>query len=204
MQKDVITLNIAILPDEKTKNSVIKMSKLLSSKISTHFVLGENRLPHITIYQAAFPTKNIEKLKSVVSNIASQVKNFQVGMDEISISHETFLFWNCIKSNDLINLHNFVVEKCNPLREGNIIEGLPIQSAEDKYDVENYGSLLIGPRFSPHITIARIKNELDQDSAIKTASQLSKDGFNVSNIIVGELAEHGTVTKIISTFPLLP
>lgn len=201
MKNDVITLNIAIIPDEEIKSKIIEVSNLVSSKIPTQFVLGKKRIPHITIYQAAFPAKNLDKVKKVVSDLAEKNAPFEITMKGISISHGTFLFWNCVKSDRLISLHEQAVNKANFLREGQIIKNLPIQSAEDKFDVENYGSLLIGPRFSPHITVTRISNPIDKAKAIQFAKVLGEETFKVKTIILGILGQHGTVREIISAFP---
>lgn len=205
MKRSVITLNIAILPDTQTRDEVIGLSKRLSESIPTHFTLNVNDLlPHITVYQAAYPIKSVEKVKRTVSGIAKNTAPFKVIMDGVSISHHTFLFFNCIKSDKIMMLHNKIVGKANALREGQIIENLPIETEEDRFDATNYGALLIGQRYSPHITLTRIKNPEDKDMALQLANRIKRVEFEVKNLIIGELGKHGTVRNIISTYSLLP
>ena len=55
--------NIVLLPPSVVNNQVIKLSKLLSKKYKTEFIVdGKNKFPHATLYQLEVPKKNLEKL----------------------------------------------------------------------------------------------------------------------------------------------
>lgn len=205
--QSAISLNIAIIPDGQTTNQAIELSQKVSLQIETEFVLNQNNLlPHITVYQAHFPVKNLEKIKTAVRSITSKTKPFTVSVNNFSISHETFLFWNCVKTDSFVYLQKEIIAKINHLRNGLI---LPILSKitglseADKEDINRYGSLLIDPRYQPHITITRLGNPKDSKKALEILGSRLKADFIVNRLIVGYLGDHGTVIGVIEEFSFL-
>lgn len=202
MQK--ITLNIAILPSDEVIAQAIEMSEKIAGEVGSRFILNfDNLIPHITIYQAQYPSKNMDKVRNIVRDLSLEQKLFEIKLDVITVSYGTFLFWNCKKSLTLQNLQKRAVELANPLREGLIppslsdVTGL---SRGDKYDVKHFGALLIGPRYEQHITVTRLNKEDDAQKAIKVLSGSKKYSFRPKGLILGYLGEHGTVTKIVENF----
>ena len=196
-------LNIAILlPDEIVNQSII-MSKKIAKEVGSRFILNSDALiPHITVYQAQYPNKNVNILKKLVQDLSSR-KTFEINLDSVTISHETFLFWKCEKIEILKELQARAIEVANPLREGLV----PAQLAKvtglnegDRYDAKTFGELLIGPRYEPHITIARLKRKEDADKAIRILGSSRKVSFKPKALILGHLGEHGTVTEIVKSF----
>lgn len=200
----VTTLNIAILPSDEVATQAIVMSKKVAREVGSRFILNsETLIPHITVYQAQYPSKNIAKLKSIARNLSLRQELFEITLDAITVSHETFLFWNCEKTIILQNLQKKAVELANPLR-GNLIPAslsdMAGLSEGDRYDVSHFGALLIGPRYEPHITITRLNKEEDAKKAIKVLSGSKKLSFKPKGLILGYLAEHGTVNGIVENF----
>ena len=198
------TLNIAILPSDDVASQAIEMSKKIASEIGSRFVLNLNSLiPHITMYQAQYPSKNMDKLKDVAKGLSMDQESFEIKFEGITVSHETFLFWKCEKSPVLQNFQNKAVELANPLREGCVPDSLKDVtglSEGDKYDVEHFGALLIGPRYEPHITVTRLCRKNDAEKAIKILSDTKELSFRPKGLILGYLGEHGTVTEIIENY----
>jgi 2'-5' RNA ligase len=196
-------LNIAIIPPDDISNEAIRMSKMIADSLESEFVLNVRSLiPHITIYQAEYPNKNINELKTIVKEISSK-KSFKITLDEIIIFYNTFLFWKCKKDDNIESIQREVVQLANPLREGLIlgqlasIRGL---SEENRHDVENFGSLLIGSRYIPHITVTRLKREVDSKKVVAVLGESRKRSFMIKSIILGSLGPHGTVTNIVERF----
>ena len=200
-----VSLNIAIIPDEEAQDLAIEMSRKINEKLGSHFTLNKkDLLPHITVYQAHFPKENAERVKNGVAKAISQIEPLIVDMDGFSISHETFLFWRCVKSERLLRLQEDVIRQTNHLRNGLILPMLSNVgnvSGEDKFDIQNYGSLLIGPHYDPHITIARIKNKDDGKNSLVLLRK-QKLSFEVRELIIGYPGDHGTVNGIIEKIPL--
>lgn len=198
------TLNIAILPSDEVATQAIAMSRQISDELGSRYLLSSNTtIPHITVYQAQYPDKNVGKLKSMVKEFTLEQGLFEIKLDAITVSYGTFLFWNCEKTRALQDLHEKAVMLANPLREGFI----PSQLADrtnltfgDKYDIKTFGSLLIGSRYQPHITITRLNKETDGREAIKILTESKKLSFNPKRLILGYLGEHGIVTGVIESF----
>ncbi len=197
------TLNIAILPSNDIAIEAIEMSKKVANEVGSEFILDQSRfLPHITVYQAQYPNKNVEILRKLVQDLSSG-ESFEINLDAVEISYETFLFWKCEKTDILRELQAKAIEKANPLREGLVpaqlanVTGL---SEGDKYDAKTFGALLIGPRYEPHITITRLKRKEDAEKAIRVLGSSRKLSFKPKALILGHLGQHGTVTGIIESF----
>jgi 2'-5' RNA ligase len=199
------SLNIAILPSTEVAAQAIEMSKKILTEMGSRYLLGfKTLIPHITVYQAQYPNKNIAKLKNIIEKFVLDLPSFRINLDAITVSHGTFLFWNCEKNKVIQDIHEKVVALANPLREGIVLSQLADRTnltPEDKSDIEKFGALLIGPRYEPHITITRLNRENDAEKAIKLLSDTKNILFKPKSIILGYLGDHGTVTEIIEEFP---
>ena len=202
MEKE--TLNIAILPSDGVMTQAIAMSDRIAKEVGSRFTLNLSTLiPHITIYQAQYPSKNIEMVKHIARSLALEQELFEIELNAITVSHGTFLIWNCERTKILQNLQSRALKLANTLREGLIptsLTDVKNLSKGDQYDVKHYGALLIGPRYKPHITITRLNNEADSEKAIKIINGSKNILFKPKSLILGYLGEHGTVTGIAESF----
>jgi hypothetical protein len=199
-----VTLNIAILPSDDVVAQAVAFSERITSEVGSRLTLNLTSLiPHITVYQARYPSEKMGNLIEITKGLSLGQDLFEIKLETVIISHETFLFWKCEKSLILQNLQNKAVKFANPLREGLIPDSLADVmglSEGDRYDVEYFGSLLIGPRYEPHITITRLNKKSDAEKAMKILSNTKKLSFKPKGLILGYLGEHGTVTRIIKSF----
>lgn len=204
MSENAISLNIAILVNEDVAEQSIEMSSAVSNRFSTEFTLNnQNFLPHITLYQAHFPTSSLGHIKQKMHELAQNISSFEINLSSITINYETFLWWNCFKNSQFVGIQKQVVKALNPLREGHILPHLSnirCISKEDQNDIQQFGSLLIGPRYLPHITLTRLRNSSDGANALKMLQKRVSAKFYVNKIILGYLGNHGIVTKAIEIF----
>jgi 2'-5' RNA ligase len=205
-EQEAISLNIAILPDAYRKEKAIGLSRRVTSEVPSYFTLdGENLHPHFTVYQAHYPLKNLEKLKEAVHEIAGRLRGLEMTMDSFRISHETFVFWACEKTDELVRAQTETIRIVNALREELIMPQLKDRgnlSEGDKEDIQNYGSLLIGPRYDPHITITRIRNPEDGNRVLGVLGEANRETFKPDSLVLAHLGEHGTLTKIVERVSL--
>jgi hypothetical protein len=185
----------------------MKWSRQIAATYTTDFVLdGKTFYPHITLYQAAFPDKNISFVEQQLDALAGQVNPFRVRSEDF-ISLVGFVFLKFIKSEELVSLHRQIVGLCNPIREG---ENIPaeVQNLTDpnvpefiKYSIKTYGSALAMDAFLPHITLSRLKNFSETENA--RAMLEKKDmAFDVHSIHLANIGPDGTVNEIYKEFPL--
>lgn len=204
---EAVSLNIAILPDEEVSMQAIELSKKLAKKLSTTYVLNPpNLYPHITIYQAHYPNKNIEALKEVLNKVAAETDRLPVEMNGIKISHGTFVFWNCVKTKALFELQARTIRLADPLRNDLVIPQLKDRTnltPGDEYDIKTYGSLLIGERYKPHFTLTRLVNPEDADKVKEIIGEGKRAIFVPSSLVLGHLGADGTITRIIEKVPLV-
>lgn len=198
------SFNIAIIPDKMTSQIAIQMSEKVDKDVDSEFVLNpKNFFPHITVYQAHFPLDSIPELKRRLSLFVSSVDSFIISLCNFKTTYETFIFWLADRSNGLVNLHEKIVELANPLRRGLVLphlKSVTSLSQEDKNDISKFGSLLIGSRYSPHITITRVRNARDNQQAMKIIGKKKIVSFKASGLILGNLGEHGTVKNVVEHF----
>ena len=200
------SLNIIYLPDEATRNKAIELAAKVSSKLPVEFILGQGTIPHITIYQAMFPNKNIEKVKQIIKEITGKTHSFEIEMGPFWINAvRGFVWWNCLKTDQLSEIHWNFIRGINSLREGLIPDSLKayrIEGEKDKMEIENYGSLFAGERYTPHLTLTALKDPEDEQKSYKILGKEEESLFTVNKILLGRLGPYGTVTEIIEEFPL--
>ena len=73
-------------------------------------------------------------------------------------------------------------------------------SPGDEYDINNFGALLIGPRYQPHVTITRLKKEEDAEKVIENFGKFKKSSFSAKGLILGYLGKDGTVIGILNRY----
>ena len=140
------TLNIAILPSDEVIAQAIAMSERIAKEVGSRFILNLSTLiPHITIYQAQYPSKNIEMVKNIARSLALEQELFEIDLNVITVSHGTFLFWSCERTKILQSLQVKTVERANPVRRGLIPKSLADVknlSEGDRYDIKHYGAFV--------------------------------------------------------------
>lgn len=200
-------LNIVLLPDKTVFNKALSFSNKITQKLDCEFELNGNQFrPHITLYQGYYPDRNVQALFDALENISKQNQQIEVQMGNFDLSHGTFVFWSCVKTSALQKLHDKIIEKINPLREGNIapntLEMLPGLPDNEKAMVKATGSILNKELFYPHITLTRLKNASDGPSALRLIGQEDKVSFVPSMLAVAHLGPQGTISKIVTEIPI--
>ena len=203
-QEQSTSLNIAILASGEVADQAIQMSQQVEGSFPVEFVLDREKfMPHVTVYQAHFPVKNIDLIKRALRSLTAKTNPFKMILGDLTISLDTFLWWNCSGNGKLKEFHNAVVKKTNLLREGLVLPHLSTvtgMTQEDKVDMQQFGALKIGPRFSPHVTITRLSSPQDANSAVKSLGLYRRTTLDVNEIILGYLGPNGTVNGVIETF----
>lgn len=199
------SLNIVLLPDENATQIAIDLSKELSKKTKTNFILnGNDLIPHLTIYQAEFPVANTENVINQVDDLVQKINPFTLDMGGFSHTPEGNIWWNSIFIEPMATLQKEVVNRCNSLRDGLLLPGLnelKDKGTDYKNEIEKYGSLWLFNRYIPHISLIAVDPELN-DETMKQLNFEKKVSFNAEKIALGTLGKYGTVTSIIKEFKI--
>ena len=207
---DSQSVNVIILPDEATKEKAVNLGKILAENFEADYTIADSRfIPHITIYQAQYPTKNYPLIKENISNIVKELKPFKVRVDFFG-AHTTYIGWNIVKDKNLQQLHKKNLEILNPLREGLLLPHLSPdfsgytsgeKFSDSRYSdaVRKYGAVSTGKMFWPHITIGKLKQAVEEENALKILPKTDSE-FTVSELFIGKLGNYGTVTEILERF----
>ena len=188
------------------KKLTISWSQLLSNKFSSAFVLdGTNYHPHLSLYQAVYPAKNRVRITQTLETIVRYTKPFVVTLNKAS-SLAGFIFYDAVKDLPLVTLHKTILTQLNPLRENvlndeqKVLLQNPSISKHLKVNMEKYGYLLALDAYAPHITLTRLKNTTESDTALQVIPQKLVE-FTVDRLFLTSVGHDGTVTEIFEEFP---
>lgn len=197
-----LELNVVLMPDNGVRDVAIDISRKLSENFQTNFVLNAtNKLPHITIYQAGFPGKNLDQISAYLKTVASRMSPFEVILGKFS-RWNNYIFWDMEVTNEFMHLNKSVVYQLNSLREGVILKYLQggKWNMSETYSIQNYGNLLPGKDYTPHITICSLKDDREAERALQeTRPKIAK--FIATKMFLGPRGQHGTFTEIMEEFP---
>ena len=162
--------NIALLPQSKS-NKFIQLAQQFSDS-ADQYLLGENSLPHITLYQ--FYTYENE-ISDIWQHISQQLHEPTLSIDLIQFSYSTYknnLYWILLLPNKTEILHKMHATVANTLQ-------LPIKES-----------------FEPHLTLINTKNSSLMPEIIKLEESYRPitDTFTLS---LGKSDEMGQYTKVI-------
>jgi len=205
MNDESNSLNIVLLPDEKTTQTAIELSIELNKKVKTNFVLnGIDLIPHLTIYQAEFPDENKEKVLNEIEDMVKNIQPFTTDMGGFSSTPEGNIWWNSVFTEPMASLQAEAIKRCNQLRNNLLLPGIEKLKEKDKEyknEIENYGSLWLYKRYVPHISLTAVEPTIINE-ALHNLNFEKKMSFNSQRFAIGTLGKYGTVTSIIKEYTI--
>lgn len=198
--KEVEGRNLVILPPESVAGVARELSGALSQRFETNFVLNtQDRIVHITIYQANYRVNNLAEIRSRMQNFARGTNPFELSMGSYS-NFADYIFWDVERTGELQRFHERTVDILNPVREP--VEGDPGfvgLTAGQRESFEKYGTVLAYGEFLPHITLTRFRNYSDAQAAIKLLSRKTAE-FLVDRVCLATIGPDGTATEILEEY----
>lgn len=203
-----IRLNTVFKVPTQVAQKAINLSQEIAQTHKTFFVLdGINFHPHITIYPPEYPESNIDQVLNIVKEVARNSKKIKFTFKTIDNFQGSIGV--CFKlSPEIQSLHEKLVKKLNPLREGHLREKYQVGSvyrktlsSEELANIDQYGYHGVMHLYNPHLTVIRLEDE----SFAETISNYLR--WNITEFIVDKLAIYtsgvsGTVKKFIKEFNL--
>lgn len=210
MENDLVSRNVVIVPSTAVRDVAVAWSTKLCQYGETHFVLDSGALPHVSVYQAAYPPGKLPSVEANVRTVTDSTAPFEMHLNGLGDFWGTFVFWDAVKSPELSSLHFRLMARLNPLREGRLLPihqdilndgNTPVPLRES---IRQYGNPLAGSQERPHITLTRFKSaEVIPGirDELKTWTS-SATVMLVDSIAITEVGPHGTCPRVLQTYRL--
>jgi 2'-5' RNA ligase len=166
--KNKIDIGIAFLLNKEVTDKSFEIAEKLENAGLKFIFSLEEYPPHISIFQGAIFSKDLEKIREKTDELADILEE---GL-EMQMEPKLFLnerngniFWNVKKSDKLQKVHEIIFEKIAPITNGKVMAQFeklleyPDTPEEIKERLKKYGAMFVGPYFFPHITIGRLQTE---------------------------------------------
>lgn len=186
----------------RLNNRFIALSREINRRVPTKVVLNnDDALPHLTLHEARLPAKNIGRAVDAISKIAEGQEQIPILFNSKSVVAGT-IFIEAEISPQLKMLHLALTDELNFLREGLYNTGeleLPGITERMRNNLLEYGSLLVGDDFKPHVTVAR---PVDSSRCLEALSLLPEEinlKDTATDLFLVEMGRDGTCGKVISS-----
>jgi len=198
-----ISCNIAIYPPNNISRRAINVSRALLKRGGLFAIDGKNYYPHITIYMAEFPRRNIKAVETLLKKITAGKKPFRIESDRYHQSRDGYVEIGFKRTKAILLLHKNIVQSLNPLRDGlmrpkDLVRFKQFSKQKQK-NLKLYGYDNVFAEFAPHMTFTKL-GRTDR----RVIGDLSKQNFSflIKEIGLFKSAEHGACRKIIAQFYL--
>lgn len=83
---EYIDLNIVILPDAALSLKLIQWSRITARRFKVDYILDlNNHLPHLSLYSARYPKRNIQQIEKIILDISKCVRMFNIVLKGFSV-----------------------------------------------------------------------------------------------------------------------
>lgn len=202
-----IRLNVALKPLDEITKKLISLSREVAKNYESFFVLdGVDFFPHLTIYSPEYPESNSNKILKVVKDISHNSPKIVFRLEKVNDS-QGFISLHFQLTPEIKQLHQKVVKKLNPLREGHIRERYHQNdyritfSPEQLTNIEKYGYPDAMSLYHPHLTIIRLKDESIAKEIVNNIDWKVKE-LVAEKIAVYKMGQHGTCIELVEEFDL--
>lgn len=171
---DLVTLNVFFKISDPLYKEIIETSKEIGCKFNSTFIVDDKRFfSHLPLYLFAAPVKNKAKIVKVARKFAGSIKPFKVMATKVVSAANGLVMVDFEKNEELYNYHLQALNLLNPLREGcqrekyqdeKYLHSLP---EKDQEKLREYGHLYVLGKYHPHITIARIEDDVSRQQVVK-------------------------------------
>jgi hypothetical protein len=208
MKNDFLRVNIAIIPTDKVRDKAITLSQQIFSNNTAFFELDGIALhPHITLYAACFPENAIPEILHKVETLLQDVDCFDC-IPKSAGGGQGYLGIRFNRIPDIQKLHEKIVNSINPTRirymKDEIDDGSIYKANLPQEEIENIKKYGYGPvldRYSPHLTISRLKNNAPTEDVIADTTWREFQ-FTAKTIGVFRMEEHGTCRELLKDITL--
>lgn len=71
---ETIARNVIVRPAAGPEELMIRISQAIAEQFECHFILGQQNLAHLSVYQTTYPSSHETPLQNRVQNVAARSK----------------------------------------------------------------------------------------------------------------------------------
>lgn len=198
--QDTYFLGFVALPSSEVTEVALGLAREITGRTRLSGCIQHTRRPpHVTLFQGCFPATNIAR--PVMQPALRSPLLFQ--MAELVLRPNGNVFW-CVKpSRALTEAHLRLHRTLHPYTEGKLAERFrhmaqdPALPVAEREHIRTYGSVLAGPRFTPHITLGCALDPVEAAHVLQDIRfPLREFAFQVRDLNLALLESDGSVSHV--------
>jgi len=210
MKKEYIKLALSFQVSQDASDKAIFISKKFGSKYKSKFILdGKNFYPHITIYPADYPAKNLQYILDGIENVSTRFKPVKMIFSKIEY-HGGYIMVYFEQTPEIQELHKRIVETLDGFRDNYIndkysdLEYLDVKGFNnlEKENIKKYGyPYVMDCYYHPHLSLIKLEDVEDVKTIIDSIDW-DIESFDINKLVLHKIAENGAAVEIIKKFNL--
>lgn len=162
-----IIVNVAFNLANPLHDLIVETSLEIREKYGSSWYVDDQRyFLHLSLYLLAAPLRNKQKIIEISREFVKELRVIKVESKGLILSDSGLVMISFAKNKAIDRYHRRALELNNPLREGlmrdkyedeNFRTSLP---KADREKLEKYRHIYVLDRYEPHVTIAKIDDEI--------------------------------------------
>lgn len=205
---DTIKLNIALRFEDEILQEIADTMSELDGRYETKYIVdNQEYIPHITLFQGLFPSKNIDGISQLLRDIAGNTTSFTLKVRNLN-NFKSSIWVNFIKSPETLNLHDKITDGVQEFREG-LVEP-QFEKTHPVYQsltitrrkmADEFGYPHVKEMFEPHISLMKL---VDRELVYVVLDRINWRirEIPIKKLAIYEAGEEGVCKKVIEEFEL--
>lgn len=184
----MIAIDVAVLPPEEIMQAAIALNHALPDQPKQMHLAREQRLPHITLLQAAVDKKTLPEIQAQLEQIAGSFG--PLSLQARLVSDNGWIYLKLQRTRQLLDLHKNVIEKIDRL----VSFDAKTADFADKHveasivsSLRNFKRTSAQTNYNPHITVG----------VGETKDLKANLSFQASCLALGALGNFGTFKRVL-------
>lgn len=199
------SFNVAVNAPLSVAKKAIAISRALRRRGTLFMLDGKTHYPHVTMYMAEYPLKNIPEVIARLAKIFSSVRSFPMKSLEYHQGAIGYVDVSFGRSPEISRLQKLIVRTLNPLREGLLRSAdqkkLRMLPAAQRKSIRRYGYRSVGKEYRPHLTLTRL---VKRKWNARVLADIPKRDFSfiAREVVLLWAGKHGTGREVVKRFRL--
>lgn len=181
--------------------TAFSLNEILVEKFASSINFKQKIEPHLTVFMGLFP--DYSPVQAAMQVVNAEFFPISLEFSKIRLSSDGYVFWDAVNHEKLQALHEKVVEKLNPLRQGLTRDKFLLEKEKfthaERENIEKYGFPWVMNLFMPHLTLGRLPTNHIESKTEEFLHKLQQSLFcPVESLALGQVGENGTVRSLFS------